>query len=154
MFGLIFSVLRTLAAMLQARGELVLENLALRHRLLVLKRSVPKARLENSDRLLWLMLRAVWSRWQEALVIVRPETVVCWHRAGSRLYWQWKSRGTGRPRLDRELAQLIRRMWETNPTWGSPRIRDELAKLGIHASDSTIRRYLSLAKTRSWRVER
>jgi putative transposase len=75
------------------------------------------------------------------LVIIRPQTVIGWHRAGFRLYWRWKSRGGGRPPIDHELIRLIRRMWQANPTWGSPRIRDELAKLGLQVSDSTIRKY-------------
>jgi transposase InsO family protein len=75
------------------------------------------------------------------LVIIQPQTVIGWHRAGFRMYWRWKSRDAGRPPIDRELIQLIRRMWQANPTWGSPRIRDELAKLGLQVSDSTIRKY-------------
>jgi putative transposase len=141
MFSLIFAVIRSLGTLLQTHRQLLLENLALRHQLMVLRRTVPKPRFSNADRFFWIGLRAIWARWHEALVIFRPETVVTWHRAGFRLYWRWKSRGAGRPKIDRELVQLIRRMWEANPTWGSPRIRDELAKLGIQASDSTIRRY-------------
>jgi transposase InsO family protein len=75
------------------------------------------------------------------LVIVQLRTVIGWHRAGFRLFWRWKSRGSGRSSIDRELIELIRRMWQANPTWGSLRIRDELAKLGLHVSDSTIRKY-------------
>ena len=68
------------------------------------------------------------------LVIVEPRTVAAWHQAGFRWFWRWKSRPrTGRPPVNRGLIGLIRRMWEVNPTWGSPRIRDELAKLGISA---------------------
>jgi putative transposase len=75
-------------------------------------------------------------------VIIRPQTVIGWHRAGFRIYWRWKSRRrVGRPHLDPELIALIRRMWQANPTWGSPRIRDELAKLGVQVADSTIRKY-------------
>src|SRR5664280_2267297 len=141
MLGLFFAIVRSLAAVFLPRRQLMLENLALRHQLIVLRRSVPRPRFENQDRLLWIVLRAVWSKWEKALVIAQPQTVVAWHRAGFRLYWRWKSRGGGRPKTDRELVQLIRRMWQANPTWGSPRIRDELAKLGVRVSDSTIRRY-------------
>jgi len=75
-------------------------------------------------------------------MIFRPETVIGWQRAGFRMLWRWKSRRRrGRPGKDRELVQLIRRMWSVNPTWGSPRIRDELAKLGLQASRATIRKY-------------
>jgi transposase InsO family protein len=142
MFGVIIAVLRSLGAAFQPRRQLVLENLALRHQLLVLSRNAKKPRFRNPDRLLWVVLRAVWARWEKALVIIQPQTVIGWHRAGFRRYWRWKSRRRdGRPSLEPELIQLIRRMWQANPTWGSPRIRDELAKLGLQVSDSTIRKY-------------
>jgi putative transposase len=141
MFGVIFAVLRSLGATFQPRRHLLLENLALRHQLLVLNRTAGKPKFRNADRLLWICLRAVWSRWEKALVIIQPQTVIGWHRAGFRLDWRWKSRGGGRPPIDHELIRLIRRMWPANPTWGSPRIRDELAKLGLQVSDSTIRKY-------------
>ncbi|MGA2445818.1 MAG: helix-turn-helix domain-containing protein [Opitutaceae bacterium] len=137
MFEVIIAVLRSLAAGLLPRRQLVLENLALRHQLLVLSRNAKRPRFRNPDRLLWIVLRAVWSRWEKAVVIIQPQTVIGWHRAGFRRYWRWKSRRRdGRPSLDPELIQLIRRMWQANPTWGSPRIRDELAKLGLQVSDS------------------
>jgi len=131
MFGVIFSVLRSLGAAFRPRSALLLENLALRHQLLVVNRNAGKPRFHIPDRLLWVCLRAFWSGWEKALVIVQPQTVIAWHRAGFRLYWRWKSRSGGRPPIDRELIRLIRRMWQANPTWGSPRIRDELAKLGL-----------------------
>jgi putative transposase len=94
--------------------------------------------LRNSDRLLWVLLRRCWSDWRRVLVIIQPRTVVGWHRLGFRLFWRWKSRACGgRPSLDRQLITLIRRMWSSNPTWGSKRIQAELAKLGIAVSDST-----------------
>ena len=140
MFSLILTVIRSLRCAFIPRRDLVLENLALRHQLLVLNRRVEQPHFHRSDRLLWIALRAVWSRWTEALVIVQPQTVVRWHRAGFRLYWRWRSRRRdGRPPIDRNLIKLIQRMWRANPTWGSPRIRDELAKLGLQVSDSTIR---------------
>lgn len=141
MFDVILAVLRSIGAAFQPRRQILLENLALRHQLLVLSRNAARPRFRNSDRLLWVLLRTVWSRWEKALVIIQPETVIRWHRAGFRLYWCWKSRRGGRPQIDRALIQLIRRMWQANPTWGSPRIRDELAKLGLQVSDSTIRKY-------------
>ena len=116
MFGVILAVLRSLGATLQPRRQLLLENLALRHQLLVLNRTAGKPRFGNADRLLWVILRAVWSRWEKVLVIIRPQTVIGWHRAGFRLYWRWKSRGGGRSPIDRELIRLIRRMWQANPT--------------------------------------
>ena len=142
MFCVILTVIRSLRGALAPRRDLLLENLALRHQLMVLNRRVEQPHFHRVDRLLWVALRAVWSCWTEVLVIVQPETVVRWHRAGFRLYWRWRSRhNEGRPPIDRKLISLIREMWTVNPTWGSPRIRDELSKLGLHVSDSTIRKY-------------
>ena len=109
---------------------------------MVLNRTVKAPEFRNSDRLFWVALSTMWSRWTKALVIVQPQTVVRWHRAGFRLYWRWKSRRrTGRAPIDRELVELIQRMWQANPTWGSPRIRAELAKLGLQVCAATIRKY-------------
>jgi len=120
----------------------MLGNLALRHQLSVLKHSVPKPKLRNSDRLLWALLKCCWTGWQRLLVVVQPRTVVGWHRLGFRLFWRWKSSARGgRPSVDRQLITLIRQMWSSNPTWGSKRIHAELAKLGIEVSDSTVRKY-------------
>ncbi len=142
MFYLLSLVVRTFGSGLQSRRELMLENLALRHQLAVLRRSAPKPRLRRSDRLLWVPLRRFWSKWNQSLVLVQPRTVVGWHRLGVRLFWRWKSGArAGRPSLDRERVTLIRQMWSGNPNWGSKRIQAELAKLGLHVSDSTVRKY-------------
>ena len=142
MFSVILTVLRSLIGAFQPRRHLVLENLALRHQLMVLKRTVKIPTLRTSDRLFWAVLSAMWSRWTKVLVIVQPQTVVRWHQAGFRLFWRWQSRGrTGRSPTDRETIELIRRMWQANPTWGSPRIRAELAKLGLQVSAATVRKY-------------
>jgi transposase InsO family protein len=142
MLSLVFAVLRSLTAGFHARRHLVLENLALRHQLLVLNRTVKAPTLRNSDRLFWAALSAMWSRWTKVLVIVQPQTVVRWHQAGFRLFWRWRSRRrSGRTPKDRELIDLIRRMWQANPTWRSPRIRAELAKLGLQVSAATVRKY-------------
>ena len=142
MLLLIATLLRALLSGLQPRSELMLENLALRHQLMVLRRSAPKPRWLQADRWFWLLLQGCLSGWPRALLIIEPRTVVGWHRLGFRLFWRWKSRRrTGRPSLDRELIALIRRMWSSNPTWGSKRIQAEVAKLGMAVSDSTIRKY-------------
>jgi putative transposase len=142
MFDLFATILRVLVCGFQSRQQLLLENLALRHQLTVLQRSVPRAKLKRADRFLWVLLLQCWSDWQRVLVIVEPRTVVAWHRAGFRWFWRWKSRPRiGRPPVNRDLVDLIRRMWQTNPTWGSRRIQAELAKLYIAASDSTVRHY-------------
>jgi hypothetical protein len=106
MISLGFAVLRSLVARLFVRRHLVQENLALRHQLLVLNRTVKSPTLGNSDRLFWATLSAMWSRWAKVLVIVQPQTVVHWHQAGFRLVWRWKSqRRTGRPPTDPDYFQ-------------------------------------------------
>src|SRR6266404_8258525 len=142
MFEFLLLFLRCLVAGFQSRSGLVLENLALRHQLVVLKRQAGKPKLRCADRLLWVGLRRLWPYWQKALVLFQPKTIIAWHRLGFRLFWRWKSRArVGRPSVDRELIALIQQMWQANPTWGSRHIQAELAKLGIEVSDSTIRKY-------------
>lgn len=148
MWKLLRTAARAAASALRSRRELALENLALRHQLAVLQRQSKRPPLEDRDRLFWSGLRRLWPSWDKALVLVRPETVVRWHRAGFRHYWRRKSRrGCGRPRLDPSLRQLIRDMWSANPTWGKRRIQAELAKLGIEVSDSTVARYRPAQRT-------
>ena len=122
---------------------LAAENLALRHQLMVLKRSVKRPRLRVRDRLFWVWLSRIWPDWRSCLVIVKPDTVIKWHHQGFKLYWRWKSRTPkpGRPKIDPEIREFIRQMSRDNLTWGVPRIRDELALLGIHVSEFTIRKY-------------
>jgi hypothetical protein len=109
--------------------------LALRQQLLVLQRSAGRPRLAQRDRIFWVWLSRLWASWRSSLVIVQPATVLAWHRKGFWLYWRWKCRPNpvGRPRLDAELRELIRRMARENPTWGRRRIRAELALLGYEA---------------------
>ena len=123
---------------LKSQRDLAFENVALRHQLMVLQRQSGRPRLKDRDRLVWMCLRRLWHGWHRALVVVQPATVVKWHRKGFRAYWRWKSRPNGgRPRIDREVRELIRDMWRSNPTWGKPRIHAELRKIGIQISDST-----------------
>ena len=109
-----------LRALLFGSVAIALENLALRHQLGVLQRSVPRPRLSRWDRILWVWLSRVWVGWRSSLAIVQPATVLAWHRRGFQLYWRWKSRAKplGRPKLDPEVRHLIRRMARENPTWG------------------------------------
>ena len=138
-------VLRWFRALCRLQGDLALENLALRQQLMVLSRRHPRRRLTSVDRFLWVMLRRVWARWTDALIIVKPDTVVGWHRAGFRLYWRFRSRvkiRVGRPRTGQEIRDLIHRMAAENATWGAPRIHGELLKLGVVVSERTVSRYL------------
>jgi putative transposase len=88
-------------------------------------------------------LSRVWSQWRSALVIVKPETVIAWHRRGFRLFWTWKSRRrTGRPTVPRDVRTLIRTMSDANPLWGAPRIHGELLKLGIEVGQASVAKYM------------
>ena len=118
------STLNTLQALTAAvsvtfksRAALQLENLALRHQIGVLQRSVKRPKLVPADRLLWAWLCAVWSGWRSALVIVPPDTVIAWHRKGFRLFWTWKVRHgrPGRPAVPKDVRELIRRLSSENP---------------------------------------
>jgi hypothetical protein len=111
--------------------DLALENLALRQQVAAMKRAVKRPQLRSIDRLFWVLLSRFWSNWQQTLIIVKPETVVRWHKKGFKLFWKFKSRrkGPGRPPISPEIRDLVRRMAETNPLWGAPRIHGELLKL-------------------------
>src|SRR5258708_5659478 len=123
-FRLALSALHMLAAAASAafksRATLHLENLALRHQLGVLHRSVKRPKLTAADRLLWAWLSELWSDWRAAIVIVKPETVIAWHRKSFRLFWTWKVRSgnPGRPAVTKEVRDLIRRMSRENPIMG------------------------------------
>lgn len=131
-----------------SRRTLLLENLALRQQLVVLKRRHPRPRLSSFARLFWIVARRFWSGWMPMLIIVTPETVTRWHRAGFRLYWRFTSRvrkRAGRRQISRELRDLIFRMDTENPTWGAPRIQGELLMLGFDVSERTVSRWTKRA---------
>jgi len=126
----------------RSRAVLELENLALRHQLHVLRRQRPgRPRLFVIDRLLWVWLYRLCPRCLEVMVLVKPATVIQWHRQGFRRYWRWRSR-SGRPSVDREVRELIRQMNAANPLWGAPRIHGELLKLGIEISQATVAKHM------------
>jgi hypothetical protein len=138
-------LLAILLSLFRSRATLQLENLALRHQIGVLRRSARKRpKLTSGDRLLWVWLSRVWSDWRSALAIVKPETVIAWHRAGFRLFWTWKVRRgqPGRPLISREVRDLIRKMCRENPGWGAPRIHGELLKLGTDIGESSVSKYM------------
>ena len=124
--------------------NLGLEILALRQKLGVLNRKHPPSRLRTQDRLCWVLLYWLWPGWRNALIVVKPETVVAWHRAGFRLFWPFRlrSKDRGRRKITAELRSAIRRMTEENATRGAPRIHGELLKLGFEVSERTVSRYL------------
>jgi hypothetical protein len=142
--------------MLVPKVHLIIENLALRQQLSVLHQSVKRPKLRNRDRIFWVWLSRRWPNWRSALIIVQPETVVRWHRSGFRLYWRWKSRARkpGRPPIEREIRELIRRMSRENPTWGAPRILSELLLLGYDVAEATVAKYMFRPRkppSQSWR---
>jgi len=158
MLQVLVFLLATLRDSLRTRAGLQAEGLALRHQLLVLQRRNQQRRLRLSafDRLLWVWLLRIWADWKSALRIVKPETVIAWHRKGFRLYWCWKSRpGHGRPPVTTEVRELIRRISAANPGWGAPRIHGELGKLGIRVSETTVAKYMMRHRyppSQTWRT--
>src|SRR5712664_360180 len=115
----------------RSRASLELELVALRHQVTVLRRQRPgRPRLFSTDRLLWVWLYRIWPQVLDAMVLVKPATVLDWHRKGFRLYWRRRSRRLGRPRMSREIRDLIRKMSQANPLWGAPRIHGELLTVG------------------------
>jgi putative transposase len=150
LFALVGSSFRTRAA-LQA------EILALRHQLAVFQKNAPpRLRLQRSDRFLWVLLSRWWPGWRRSLHIVRPDTVVAWHRRAFAWYWTRKSRRRpGRPNVPAEIRNLIRDMSQANPLWGAPRIHGELCKLGIEVAQSTVAKYLRRPRkppSQTWRT--
>jgi transposase InsO family protein len=136
------ALLHSLRACFRSQSEQALVELALRQQLAVLRQAGRRPTLTSLDRGFWVLLRQLWPRWREVLVVVQPETVVRWHRKGFRLYWRFRSgRRPGRPRIPKEVRLLVRRMALENP-WGARKIHAELAKLGIEVSLATVSRYL------------
>lgn len=137
-------VLRLAAALLKSRRNLLLENVALRHQLLVLTRNATRPQWRPVDRVLWSWLSLTWNRWRNALWLVQPDTVIHRHRQGFRLFWSWKSRPrkAGRQSMAPETITLIRNMSRANPLWGAPRIHGELLKLGLTVAQRTVAKYM------------
>lgn len=145
----ILIILAVIRVFIRSRSDTALEVLALRQQLAVLKRQRPRPTLNSTDRLFWTTLRRFWSRWTDALVIVKPDTVIAWHRAGFRLYWRWRSRPRGgRPKITADMRGLIRRLAEENQDWGAPKIHGELQKLGFVVSERSVARYLRRTRRR------
>src|SRR5216117_554223 len=144
MMALLCFFLTLFASLFKSKSRLEAENAALRHQLIVLQRRVSgRVQLANGDRLFLVMLYRWFPSILKAISIIRPETLVRWHRAGFRRYWRWKSRSLGgRPQVDADLRALIRRMSADNPLWGAPRIHGELLKLGFEIAQSSVAKYM------------
>jgi transposase InsO family protein len=143
LFGLVVDALEFVAVSLRSRSRLAAENLFLRKQLaLYLERQVKPRRANNATRLTLVVL-AHFIEWRQCLTIVRPDTLIRWHRHAFRMLWRWRSRPCGRPRIPHDLQQLITQMAKANRTWGEERIAAELSlKLGISVSSRTVRRYM------------
>jgi hypothetical protein len=144
MFAFLSKFLLIVRSRLRSQAKLQAEILVLRQQVLVLSRkSMLRAGLGNLDRLILVWLCRLFPSLLEAITVVKPETVLRWHRRGFRAYWHWKSRPAGgRRKIDRELRALIRRMRPENPLWGAPRIHGELLMLGIEVAQSTVAKYM------------
>src|SRR5450432_3420966 len=152
MFDLFSLWLGAVSRILRTHRGLVLENLALRQQLAVLKRKHPRPRLGPLDKLFWVLARRFWPRWREMLVLVQPETVARWHRAGFKAYWAMlckvRKQVGGVRRISKEIRELIFQMVAENPTWGAPHIHGELLMLGFEVSETSISRWMKRAPRR------
>jgi len=158
MLSLLSILLANLRSMFRSRAAVGLENFALRHQIGVLQRSAEKRpKLTPADRLVWVILSRIWGDWRSALAIVKPETVIAWHRKGFRLFWTWKVRRgkAGRPAVTREVRDLIRRLSRENPLWGAPHIHGELLKLGLEIGETSVGKYMLRRRkppSQTWRT--
>ena len=142
LFAIVLSILR---AFLMSKTDAAAEILCLRQQVATLSLKNPRPRLTKRDRIFWVWMSSLWSRWKAALVVVKPETVARWHKSGFKLYWTRKckkGRGPGRPKTDPMIRRLIRQISRDNPFWGTPMIQKTLALLGYKVSSSTIWKYL------------
>jgi len=144
MITLLLHLLRLVPFLCGGHRQLALENLALRQQLAVFKRTVTRPTLRTCDRLFWVWLSRAWTSWRTALVIVTPNTVLCWQRRRFRDHWtKLSGRPTmGRPPVNAEITALISQMAAANPLWGAPRIHGELLQLGIEVSERTVSRLI------------
>ena len=132
-------IIEFLRLIFRSKQDIVLENLALRQQLAIQQRSVKRPKFTNTDRIFWVCLSRIWNNWRSSLIIVKPATVIAWHKKGFKLYWKRKSRRIGRPTIDWGLIKLIRKLQEENSTWSAQRIQGELKKLGYELCDNILR---------------
>src|SRR5438105_8425569 len=144
MFALLHSLAMFVIDFFKSPRRLEAENLFLRHQLsIALRRAPSRLRLRGSDRALLVWMTRLWPSLLGAALVVQPETILRWHRAGFTAFWRWKSRKqAGRPKIDRELRDLIRQMSKENPKWGASRVHGELLMLGFEVAQSTVSKYM------------
>jgi Integrase core domain len=144
------SLLLIFRKLFTTKTQLILENLFLTKQLEIYQRNDPKLKISRIDRMFFSLMMDWLSNWKERLFIIKPETVIKWHRTAFRFYWRWKSRPKGgRPRVSREVIALIKQMATENPKWGAPRIHGELQKLGFNICESTVLRYMPKKRNRN-----
>jgi putative transposase len=153
---LVSALFLLIRSLIVPRTALAAENLALRQQLAVLNRKIHRPQLHRRDRFFWMILSQIWKNWRNVLIIVKPETVIKWHRQGFRIYWKWKSKApVGRPRIDKDIRDLIRRMSHENPLWGTLRLQAELRLLGYDLAESTVAKYRvrgSASPSQTWKT--
>jgi hypothetical protein len=144
MIALLYFILAVVVSPFKSKSRLEAENAALRYQRIVLRRKVTgRIRLTNGDRLVFIQLYRWFPSILKVITVIRPETLVRWHRAGFVRYWHWKSRSFGgRSQIDTELRALIRQISIENPLWGAPRIHGELLKLGFEVAQSSVAKYM------------
>ena len=157
MFAIVHALGMCVADLFKSRCRLEAENLFLRQQLnIALRQMAPRLRLHGSDRALLVWVTRIWPSLLDISQVVQPETILRWHRAGFKVFWRWKSRKrAGRPKIDRELRDLIRRMSKENPLWGAARIHGELLMLGFEVAQSTVSKYMVRGGTppsQSWKT--
>jgi putative transposase len=157
MITFLLHLLRLLPFLVGGHRQLALENLALRQRLVIYKRTAIRPSLRRRDRLFWVGLARIWAGWKQPLVIVTPDTVLRWQRRRFREYWTKLSDHStaGRPRVDPEIRALIARMAAANLLWGAPRIHGELLKLGLDVAERTVSRLMPKRRpepSQTWRT--
>jgi hypothetical protein len=156
MLAVLHSLGTFIVDLFKSRRRLEAENLFLRHQLsIALRRAPARLRIRGSDRALLVWMTWLWPRLLGATQIVQPETILRWHRAGFKAFWRWKSRSrAGRPKIDRDLRDLIRRMSQENPNWGASRIHGELLMLGFEVAQSTVSKYMVQggSPSQSWKT--
>ena len=155
MLETIFVLIRAFALACRGHRAIILENIALRHQLRTLQRTVKRPHLRSRDRRFWILLAATWRDWRSALVVVQPDTVVRWHREWLRRRWARRSKPIGRPSIDGTVRALIRDMAIANPLWGAPRMHGELRKLGVEVSERTVSRLVRRRRrppSQTWRT--
>jgi putative transposase len=148
MLPVISALFAFVVSLFHSRWAMQLKILALQHQVAVYQHTVARPRLRPTDRLFWVWLSRLWAGWQGALAFVQPRTVIAWQRRRFREHWRRLSQQStpGRPAIAKEVRDLIRQMWQTNPTWGALRIVGELRKLGITVAKSTVEKYRPRSK--------